>query len=368
MNTSPRWQSVFALLACFLFALFHSVPKLQACMICVPYPERTLADKLLDYDEIIFAREVKDSPYVFSLIENVRGAGVSEPFKVFCDSSTRSKLQVYPDSAVVLARLTRQDKWEVITFADSTFQSFIKAIVQHSSDWSGPSGKPHRIRYFSMFLANEHQHIQELAYLEVGRAPYAMIKNLAIEIPTAQIYDFLGNTLFTEWHSLYILFLGQSHRLADRDYIRKQVESATRFNRTTNLAAWLTAFAETNPETGIKEIEKWYFSNPSRSKSEIEQVMTTMSTLGSLQSGDVLPLFQFREKIVKSYMSLLKNYPEMAGRVAKDLAMWQVYAHVDLLTTIQKKNLPLDPSDVYLIDYYLSVAPKLPKHDFYRAK
>lgn len=366
MKLSPRWLATFALLVYFIFSPFQPIEELRACMICVPYPEKTLADRLLDQDKIVFAREAQGSPSVFSLVETLRGTVTTDSVEFFCDSFTRKKLQAIPDSVVVLAQLTGQDKWQMITFADKTLQSFIKTIVQHSTDWSVPSGKPKRVRFFSMFLNNEQQLIQEQAYLEVGRAPYSMIRNIALEIPKEQIYEFLGNHFFTEWHSLYILFLGQSKSLTDRAYIRKQVESAARFNRTTNLAAWLTAFIESTPETAINEIEKWYFSNPNRSKSEIEQVMTTMSMLGSLEVNDVFPLFPFRNKIVKSYVTLLKNYPKMAGRVAKDLSMWQVLAYIDRLTEIREKQTPLDPSDAYLIDYYLSVAPKFQKLDLDR--
>lgn len=192
-----------------------------------------------------------------------------------------------------------------------------------------------------------------------------LLENSGIILAREQIYQFLGNFRFIEWHSLYILFLGQSSHPDDHAFIRQRVESSVRLTMTTNLAAWLTAFIETNPETGVTEIETWYFSNPGRSRDELEQVMTSMSVLGSLPPLAKLPLFLFREKIVKSYGTLLKNYPEMASRVAKDLAMWQVKAHVYRLSAIQKANTLAEPSEVYLLDYYLSMAKNYPRmvHD-----
>lgn len=335
---------------------FLSGSNLEACVICIPYPETTLADRLLESEEIVFVREVPDSPYLFSPVEVLKGPPVSEPIKTFCDSSTRRKLLVIPDSVLVLTRAGTDDSWKRITFADSAYQSFIRAIVANSKDWAGGLNNQNRVHYFSKLLTSEHPYIQEQAYLEVGRAPYRMIKEVAAEIPKQQIYAFLKNLRFVEWHNLYILFLGQSSNQKDHAYIRNQVESAARFGTTTNLSAWVTAFIETHPHSGIEEIESWYFDNGNRTKGELEQVMASMSVLGSQQSSDALWASPLREKIVKSYATLLTNYPAQAGQVARDLSMWKIKAHIEQLSAIQKDKTLLDPSSVHLVDYYLSMA------------
>ena len=355
ITSAIRLLPTLILVAFFLIVSFPS-GKLQACLICVPYPERTLADRLLENDEIIFARELQNSPFVFSQVETLRGGGTTVPIKMFCDSSTRRKLKAIPESVVVLAQKRSEDKWKLVTFADSEYQSFIRAITKNSSDWADVPGNQERVNYFAKHLSSEHPHIQEQAYLEVGRAPYGTIKSLANSISREQIYDFLGNILFIEWHSLYILFLGQSSHPEDHAYIRQQLESNARLEMTTNLSAWLTAYIETNPDTGVADIEAWYFNTPDRSKKELEEVLTSMSVLGSQSPLADLPLFALREKIVNSYGTLLKNYPEMAGWIAKDLAMWQVQAHLDRLSEIQQTNKVAEPSEVYLLNYYLSMA------------
>ncbi|MEJ2136906.1 MAG: hypothetical protein P8X86_16880 [Desulfofustis sp.] len=363
MFSVRRLRYLAVILGCLVIAALFKGSAAQACTICVPYPKRTLADRLLQYNEIIFAREVENSPYLFEQAELIRGTGISAPVKIFCDSSTRRKLQFIPDSVVVLARTSGADKWRMITFADGAYQPFIRAIVEQGGDWADSQGKRARLHYFSKLLTSKHRLIQEQAYLEVGRAPYATIKILAPEIPADQIYGFLENFRFIEWHSLYILLLGQSRHPDDRAYIRKQVESAVRFGTTTNLAAWLTAFIEAHPETGIAEIETWYFSRLGRSNEELDQVMNSLSVLGSQQAGADLPLFPLRNRIVKSYATLLENHPMMAGRVAKDLSMWQVRAHVERLSEIRQEHTLVEPSEIYLLDYYLSMAPSFARFD-----
>ena len=108
-----------------------------------------------------------------------------------------------------------------------------------------------------------------------------MIRKQAKEVERQQIYDFLSNPYYLERRNLYILFLGQSQNPEDKSYIRRQIESALRFGIKTNLSAWITAFIESHPETGLAEVVEWYFTDPQRSKDELMQVITSMSILGS---------------------------------------------------------------------------------------
>jgi hypothetical protein len=356
-----RYIVILIVFGCFAASHLHS-PDVRACQICVPYPEKTLADRLLENDEIIFAREVPGSPYVFYQVEAIKGSGVTEPFRMFCDSTTRRKLNAIPDSAVVLAK-EQDGSWRLMTFADAGFSSFIRTLLSVSGDWSGRSSNQERLRFFSKLLNSEDPRIYEQAYMEVGRAPYSMIKDLAAEIPRKQIYDLLLNYRLIEWHNLYILMLGQSRESKDLEYIRDKVQSAAQFGSTRNLAAWVTAFIESHPDSGIEEIERMYFMSKNRTNEEIEQVMASMSVLGSQSISSDLRIFKLRSKIVRSYAKLLENYPEMVGFVSKDLAAWRVQAYMDRISEIRENPEILDASSTYLVDYYLSVAPGFRRTD-----
>ena len=89
--------------------------------------------------------------------------------------------------------------------------------------------------------------------------------------------------------------------------------------------------------------------------------MTSLSVLGSQQTSEDLPVFLLRDRIVSSYATLLDNYPEMAGRVARDLAMWQVGAHIERLTEIRQQMTQAEPAEIYQLDLYLSMARSYPK-------
>jgi hypothetical protein len=133
INPTIRRLPFLALLAYF-FNISHPVVELQACVICVPYPERTLVDRLLENEEIIFARELQNDPYVFYQVETIRGVGASSPIKMFCDSATRRKLTFIPESAVVLARKSGEEKWQIVTFADSDYQVLTGLLRQRTRE------------------------------------------------------------------------------------------------------------------------------------------------------------------------------------------------------------------------------------------
>lgn len=327
----------------------------HACVICFPYPETTLADRLLEKEAIVFAREVDNAPYTFYPVEVLRGEPLSDPIKLFCNSSIRRKLKARPEGVIVIARKAGED-WQPITFADGSYKNFVRTIVSRGGKWEGNPNAQDRLEYFSSLLTSAQSDIREQAYLEVGRAPYATIKQFAEKVPTEQIHAYLANFRFIEWHNLYILMLGQSTNPDDRFFIKSQFESSARLGTTVNLGAWVTAFIEAYPDIGVKEVEKRYFANRNRTNEELAQVLISMSILGSQPVVPDLPHFPFRQEIVASYGTLLDNYPTMAGRVAQDLTRWKVAAHVDRLEEIRSDTTLLDASSTYLVEQYISVA------------
>jgi hypothetical protein len=51
----------------------------------------------------------------------------------------------------------------------------------------------------------------------------------------------------------------------------------------------------------------------------------------------------------------------MAGEVAKDLTIWKIQALVDPLSNIIKVESMLDPSSIFAVKYYLSIANRFSK-------
>jgi hypothetical protein len=304
-------------------------------------------------------REDNERPYIFTPVEVLKGAIEGHDIEAFVDSASRRRLKHNPDDVAVLVRNAPEGAWSYRSYANTDSQGFIRAIVEQSTRWNGPRDTDRRVAFFTGHLTDDNPLIREQAYLEVGRAPYSVIKTIAGAVPREQILEFLANWRLVEWHSLFILMLGQSRLPSDHDLIRNKFETNARYGLKTNLSAWATAYIEVNPETGIEDIEALYFAKDDRTRDELEEAHRSLSVLGSEGGAVAEPrVAARRRRIVKSYAILLEHHPTMAGKVAKDLTNWRSQALVDQLSSIMKSETMLDPDSKMAVSYYLSMAPR----------
>jgi len=307
------------------------------------------------------AREKIDKSYSFYPVEILKGSVDDGEIDAFINTTERLMLKKNSGDVVVLRLESGKAGWLYTTYADAVYQEFIRAIIEQSLSWDEFRGDRKRIDFFATYLSHRNRLIREQAYLEVGRAPYASIKQIAGTVPRRQIRAFLEELQFIEWHSLYILLLGQSRHPDDMAYIRQKIETAAAYALNKNLSAWVTAFIETNPETGLEEIEDLFFSNKHRTpnKGELEEIWMGLSVLGSEGGSLTAPeIFERRQRIVQSYGTLLDNHPLMAGSVARDLTIWQLRALVERLTEIKENEPALEPDARMAVTYYLSISQK----------
>lgn len=361
MTSKKRTITAACLSAWLMTVLFLWAPDTSACVICVPYPKSTHADQLLESEIIVAARENPDKPYSFRSVEILKGsiADASSDIDVFLNTITRKKLDLNSRHVVILSRLNSQSQWQWLSYANEEYQAFIKQVLDLGAGWQSTEGKTSRISFFSGHLTHNNRKIREQSYLEVGRASYDRIKSAAESVPREQIRLFLSDWRLVEWHSLYILMLGQSRHPEDIAYIKDHFNRSARFQSRTNLSAWATAFAETHPDTGIDTIEELYFANGSRDEKELIQVLTALSVLGTETGEDDHSRADIlRHQIVNSYATLLENYPGMAGWVAKDLTIWKRKALVSRLSEIIENKLLTEPASIFSVKFYLSQAPR----------
>ena len=320
---------------------------------------------LIAVDAVILARESVEKPYTFRVVEVLKGTSGDDDFDGFINSWARRMLKQNSEDAIVFTRQDTEPGWQYMAYADTEYQKFVRAIIAQSARWQEIGGDQRRIDFFAKYLNHSDQLISEQAYLEVGRAPYAEIRRIADSVPRHKIRQFLLNWRLIEWHSLYILMLGQSRHPEDLTYIRHKLETAAAYGFKTNLSAWVTAFIEVYPKTGVEEIETLYFSTPDRTRDELQEVLKALSVLGSDAGSRFTPdSFNRQRRIVSSYGTLLDNHPMMAGQVAKDLTIWKIQALVDPLSGIIVKEPGLDPDAKMAVSYYLSIAPRFPAVEY----
>ena len=344
------------LLVWLTFATMLWVSVAQACVICVPYPETTHADHLIDSEVVVAARENPDKPFSFRVVDVLKGELDNTDINLFLNTSARRKLAVNAKHVVILVRADSDAEWRQVSYATTEYQAIVRTILSYAAEWQEPNGNEKRGEFFSGYLLDPNRSIREQAYLEVGRLPYAQIKAASGIVPREQIRSFLADVRLVEWHSLYILMLGQSRYPDDRTYIKRHLEVAAKYHSETNLSAWVTAYVESNPDIAIDFIESTYFRDPDRTVAELTGVLEAMFVLASVDGGVQSQPAGFRYRLVESYEVLLDFHPDMAGGVVKNLTIWQRSALVDRLKEILEQKLISEPASEFATKYYLSRA------------
>ena len=333
---------------CALFASLFVTP-VPACTVCVPYPELSLADRIIESTILVLAREDPNEPFSYAPVEVLKGQLDGSKLDSFLDSSTRRVLAKYADRYSVLGRRSADEKWQrLIGVTDDATEAALREIVRRSSDWRVlATDDPGRLEYFSTLLGHDSRTLHELAYLEIGRAPYGVIRDLSGAVPLEDIHAFLANNTYIEWHALYILMLGHLGGPEDREQIRRRVRSAARFDLKLNLSAWLTAYLEIDGAEAVAFIEQNYLASRRADSGLLKEALTALSVHGT--EGRV----ELRDRIVTAYGTLLDVHPSMATPVANDLVTWQRSEHVDSLTRIRQSLADHDPLGAYAIERYL---------------
>lgn len=348
-----RWLAFIGYLL-WAFAGISMQVTANACTICVPFPSRTTADDLVEGQTVVLARENPDKHWSYIIVETLKGVSDLSPIDHFIDSKTRRMLTIYPQRGVVFVQdKNDKTKWRNLGFADAEYEQVIREIIQVAPQWQQTeTGNDQRLVYFAKYLGHKNRRLHELAYLEVGRAPYGKIKHLNTGWSREQIRALLRNPAYFEWYPLAILMLAHNANANDREYINNRFSTHVNFGLSMNLSAWATAMIEIEGKKGIVEIEQKYFRSSVRTQEELTAVVAALSEHGS--NGHTY----LRDQIVQSYSTLLTHHPKMASYVAKDLMTWRRWELSDQLSKIMTNGNDIDPLNAYALKLYFAESKK----------
>jgi hypothetical protein len=319
----------------------------HACVLCMPYPQVTNADHVIGSGTAVFARENPARPFSYVAMETFKGRYDGRAIPLFLDSMTARALKLNPPLRVILVQSSPGGAWRALGMAGREYQSVMLQVAQ----WDKGSKTPaERATFFAHYLRHEDRRLAELAFLEVGRAPYATLRNLKASVARDDIYRIVNDLFHVEWHGLYILMLGMSDHPSDIAFIREKLKTAAEYGLTINLAAYATALIEMTGADGVAQLTEEYFIEPGRSSAELIEIVKALSIQGT--GGAV----ELRPAIVDAYGRLLVNHPELAGYVANDLSDWKVVRFVPRLREILNAGVGLDEASHFAVAVYLSSA------------
>ncbi len=342
------WLAGLALLA-YLF-----VRTADACQVCIPMPVKTLADRLLEADALVLAREDPERPFHYVTVKVLKGDPGDAPVDAFLPSMERRVLARYPKRHMLLARARPDSGWSSLGITDDEYERFVHRILEHEGSWKPmESNNPKRLAEFAPLLGHVNQRLHETAYLEIARAPYSEIRRIAAEVPIKTVRSMLDDPRYLEWRSLAILMLAESELPADRERIRKRLHDLQRLGITFNLAAWATAYLAIEREDGVERIQDWYLTRPDRSREELGEVVKALSVFANADAT-------FREPVAEAYRTLLEEHPLLAPDITHDLIAWRRWDFADRIQAIRATIAKQDPLAAYALGMYLRMAAGSP--------
>jgi len=345
---SPRrcrpWLPGLALLVGLL------VQAANACQVCIPMPVETLADRLLEADALVLAREDPQRPFHYAAREVLKGDPGDVPIDAFLPSVDRRVLAQFPQRHMLLARAKPGGSWSALGIADGDYERVVRRVLEHADTWiPGETDNRQRLAEFVPLLGHADTRLHETAYLEIGRAPYTEIRRIAAEVPIETVRGMLDDPMYLEWRSLAILMLAQSGRPADRVRIRKTFDDKQRLGSTFNLAAWATAYLAIEGAGGVEHVRHWYLTRPDRSREELREVVKALSVSANAEAA-------LREPVVAGYRVLLEVHPSLAPDVTRDLIAWRRWDFAEHMQEIRHAIARQDPLGAYALGLYLRSA------------
>jgi hypothetical protein len=319
----------------------------NACQVCIPFPIKTLADKLIEAEAVVLASEDPNRPFHYSVVEILKGDPGDAPIDAFLNSKARRSLALDPERHMVLARRPYGRDWSALGVTDTDFERVVRRIIEQGNIWKpGETNNRQRLSEFTTLLGHPDSRLHELAYLEIGRAPYDAIRQVSSVASIDTVRDMLDNPRYVEWRGLAILMLAQSERETDRARIITTFDEMRRLGSTLNLAAWATAYLAIEGAAGVERIRHWYLERPDCSRAELKEVVKALSAHAA---GDST----LRELVVAAYRALLEIHPLLASSVTGDLIAWNRWEFAEQIGGIRATNATDDPLGAYVLNLYL---------------
>jgi hypothetical protein len=357
-------RKLFCLLGVSLVVLGLSCSPAMACAICITLPEKTVADRILESETLVLAREDPLRPFTFAPIAVLKGSADGAPIPFLVDSATRRRLSDVFEDAVIFVRSRRspvrpfaraeaEPEWLQLGYAGAEYRALVDQILASEVAWR--ADKTGRARF--VFFEGLHDHpdpaIRELGLGELAKAPYGLVREMISRLTLGEIVRVLRDPKMIPWAPIHILLLGRNADPASHELVRNTVhEAATARGTQRNLAAWATALIEIDGVRAVDALARSYFQLPERSTEELLDIATAFSV--HAKEGDPA----LRPIIIAAFHDLALARPETAPTLSVHLASLKDWSHADYFEKLLNSGRSWSPAEDLMLKVYLGSAPK----------
>lgn len=319
-----------------------------ACLVCITLPERTTADRLIEAETVVLARENSARPFTYAPIEELKGGVSPEPIPFLVDSTMRRRLAADPNAGVLFVR--EGGSWVQLAYVDAPVRAMVDHILEAAPDWDAEPDHGERFAFFAALHDHPNETIRLLALAEISRAPYAQIRTMTPRLPRAEIARILRKPTWVEWAPIHILFLGLSDDPADHDFVRRVIRLAATRGIRSHLGAWATALVEIDGPPAIDWLRETYLEDRDRGVEELRQVVAALATLVEGGEPDLQP------SIAAALRDLARNRPDLAAEAAQQLGALGDWSQTQTFIKILQAGDAGSPAAEFVIMNYLEAA------------
>ncbi|MFN7768828.1 MAG: hypothetical protein ACK5UC_16625 [Planctomycetaceae bacterium] len=307
------WAVVWGLLA----TQRECLSPVAACPACVGTtgPELSFVQQVVNCDLAVCALPTSDRRR-FTLQSCFKGAGPPEG-EIVLPVAELPQGRLPLDRQVVLGRETLTQRWKFLGTVAAGHQDWLLAIgrMQRTAELS-VADWTERTRFFLGTLADDEPLVRETMVRELSRTPYAVMRACRADLDAGRLLQTLDPDRFPERKALVALLLGVAGGPTAETWLAEARSEAARRREEPARAALLVAQLEQEGVPGLSRFLRSEILEVSLRESERRAALLALSVQGTAEG--VIP----RSAVVAVYERILEQRPDLADRVAADLADW----------------------------------------------
>jgi hypothetical protein len=336
-----------------------------ACPICFSGRFVAYGQKIDAADAVVLATPIGESG-LYRVLKPIKGPTPIGTLVV--DVNPPNPALAVPNRPMLILRNRSSQQWSALGSLAEGQADWLRAFASGSPSSSRPAAGAWprtldttgdltdedwaaRLALVSANLESSDRLAAEIAYGEIARAPYRLLRNLKGTRQSGEVTAWLANPDLAPRRPAYTLLLGIVGGPADAGQIESQIERHRAIHSADNLAALVAADLEIRGPSRLDDVVEAFLTDKSRDLPEIEGALLALSVQGTADA--TIP----RSRIVSAYRAFIKARPAMAGFVVQDLSDWGEFDAASDLEAAMKSGAIRDPASQHAVLAYLNREP-----------
>jgi hypothetical protein len=320
-----------------------------ACAFHYTKPEKTAVDWVIETDHLVVARSDPANEFAYQVVETLRDGGRPVEISQMVDTGTRRMLAAHPGDSVLFAYDAGQGRFRSLAYLTPAYRSVIDAVQSARDTW-GTGDDAARFRMFAALQDHPEPALRALALQEIDKAPYGLLRGMALTIPTDRLLADLWTVEGYPYQSIRILLLGLTDDPAARAEIHAFIDRTAPWDWANNLGAFATALVEMDGAEGVARLNEVVLSDPAQPLDKLEQVVEALAIHNGVGPD------QTRAAIGQALDQLVQVRPEAAPLVARQFSSRNDWSRASGLETLVQQRRLANAADLLTVAVYVAQA------------